>query len=185
MSRSKAVAALALTLAAPALAHARGGSDDSGGHTVTIPAAACIEIAADPADGGRTTLGGAIALQGRPGGVSSVALRCPLALDRGGSSGDDRLAGLEVHYLDGDGPGADARVGVSLVRTALAPAAADGFAETVVCSWSSASSGAVAPARATIPCASPATDAFYHVDVLLTVQPGPQRAAFVGLRAVR
>lgn len=186
MQPHRTAAALALALAAlgATSAHARDGSDDSSDDNLlaTVPASACALIAG--ARAAVSPLGGAVTLAGGDEAQFAI-LRCPLPLARSGSSGGDRLATLQVSYLDSDGPGEGAGVAVAVTRVAVAANGDPGFTETPACpAW--ASSGPLTGATATIPCASAIGQAYFVAHVTLSTAAGATaRAAFLGLRASR
>jgi hypothetical protein len=97
-----------------------------------------------------------------------VRLRCPLPLnhvDLSGTTNDNDLSKIRVHYRDTDGPGAGSDVLLVLVRTATTGGVA---ARTDVCRWNSNvdGTGVATPAKATKACAHDLADgASYHFDV--------------------
>ncbi len=165
----------------PALGWARDGhKGDDGAHAVVIAAAACHELP-NALGAPSTRSGGAFTV--RDGAAASLI--CPLPTDELDSSSGDRPKAitLQIAYLDSDGPGA-ALVGVELVRTVLA-ADPDGFADDVVCAWSSAGGGAVVGTTGSVVCdAGIVEGGFYHLRVGLSSAPGGA-ASFIGAVAGR
>lgn len=190
MNRLLSLTALALAALSLAPAHARDGSDDDSSDDnllATVPTSACSVVGTAPAG---ATFGGVALLTGSAAATAdtpeTLTLRCPLPLSRSGSSGGDRLATVQVSYLDSGGStNANATVAIEVFRTAVDTTSPAGFEEARVCFRAPLSSGAATGATVTVPCASAIGGAYYHADVTLTVRAEGAQAGLVGLRASR
>ncbi len=122
------------------------------------------------------------------GGPSQfLKLRCPLPLnsvDLSGTTNDNDISKLRVHYVDQDGFGTAASVVVELVRTSI-PASGGILPESaIVCSWTSNvdGTGATTPVKATKACVQDlAAEAFYHFEVSLSSSSPAHAVAFLGV----
>lgn len=130
-----------------------------------MPAAACIEYERSP--GMTIPAWSSYGYYSVVGAGAYVTLHCPLPLnnvDLSGTTSDDDLSKIRVHYRDGDGVGTDGLSEVRLVRTVI------GGATTQVCRWSSNAdgTGSGSATRSTKACAHDLGDgAFYHLDASL------------------
>jgi hypothetical protein len=170
-------AGLLATLAslAPALASDR---DPRG---TPIPAAACVEFRRSPALTEEAWKAGYFEVTGD---AKDLELHCPWPVNNvelSGTTDDNDLTSMRVHYKDSDGFGAGAAVQVVLAKTFVD---ASGVTRTqAVCFWQSNAygTGATTSARSTRACAHDvAAGAFYTLDVLLQSRTG-QTAQFLGV----
>ena len=141
-------------------------ANDRDPRATPVPAAACVEfersanLAANPWMPGSGYFGVA-------GEGVYVWLRCPLPLnqvDLSGTTNDNDLSKIRVHYRDADGFGQGGLVSVTLERTTTAGATMK------VCEWGSNQdgTGATTPARSTKACPHDLADgAFYVLNVQL------------------
>jgi hypothetical protein len=178
-------AALPLAALLPALANlvpAPAQANDRDLRATPVPASACVEIFRSPALVDNPWALGFFAVD-NPGRV--LKLRCALPvnnLDLSGTTNDNDISKIRVHYRDDDGFGALAGVVVEFVGTA---ANASGDAEnTTVCIWRSNvdGTGATTVAKATKACAHDlAAEAFYYFDVVLETNGTNRNAQFLGI----
>jgi hypothetical protein len=185
VSRRRRTAALLLTGLLPAFAAsftpAPAGANDRDPRATPVPGAGCAEVyrstSTHPWSSGEYFI--------VSGPSQSMGLRCPLPLndiDLSGTTNDNDLSKIRVHYLDTDGFGGVASVVVELVRIAVP--ASGGYPETtVVCSWNSNvdGTGSTNAAKATKACAHDlAAEAFYHFKVRMSTN-GSHAASFLGI----
>ena len=147
-----------------------------------VPPAACIEVSRSAALTENPWFSGFFSLTGAG---RSLVLRCPLPvnnIDLSGTTNDNDLSQIRVHYRDTDGTGSGTSVAVALIKTAV-PTTIGGSQNTTVCSWFSSTdgTGATTTTRATKACAHDlAAGAFYHLQVSLQSSQG-HNAQFLGV----
>jgi hypothetical protein len=142
----------------------------------TVPAAACIETFGTTSLTENPWLSGYFSLTGAN---KRLDVRCPLPLnniDLSGTTNDNDLSKLRVHYRDSDGFAAGGFTG-AYVLVALTKVSANAGAtqSTVVCQWLSNSdgTGATTTAVATKACAHDlAAGAFYQIEVIMQSSAG-------------
>lgn len=152
-----------------------------------MPAAACIQGAANDA----VRYGDVATFVSYSYGVNdkgqSIEVHCPIAVETGGASPTGPktldLNKVRVHYFDGDGFGAAVSVSITLIRYRLVT---NGMVPQGLCSWSSntAGSGSNGIAVATFTCPHKLDPAyFYHFRVNLSTEGATAKrsAAFYGM----
>jgi hypothetical protein len=168
----------ALTLLAGLLSAAAAQANDRDLRAAMVPASACTVLTAAAPIGFRFARDHVVLATTGTGQAVSASLRCPLPvnnIDLGGTSNDNDLSKVRVHYKDSDGAGQRATVSVALFRGVVASAAPEGVTSGAVCQWNSntGGSGATGGTKATFACPHDlAAEAFYTFQVDLAVQPG-------------